>query len=149
MALSRYYIILHVHTYLPLYNDRALFPLINRRDVLSLAHENLASAHASTIDALSNVEVENIRTTKKNQELVRTLLELTSHEKSWKEEVTDPNLKSQLQTLEEERKAARAKKETIKSVVSAAIVASGVDWARDEALRELVVEDDDDESMDV
>ncbi|KAL2014189.1 hypothetical protein VTN00DRAFT_1714 [Thermoascus crustaceus] len=123
--------------------ERALVPLINRRDLLSLIHENLATAHASTLEALSNVEVENMRITKRNQELVHTLLELTSHDSRWKEEIEDADLKAQLEELEADNKKRRAKWETIKGIASSAVVGSGVDWARDDKLRELVLDESD------
>lgn len=53
-------------------------------------------------------------------------------------------MKTQLDALKAESKREKAKWETIKSVVSATIVASGVDWARDEDLQRLVL----DESVD-
>lgn len=122
---------------------RALVPLINRRDLLSLIQENLATAHAATLEALSNVEVENMRINKKNQELARTLLDLTSHDSRWKERIEDEGLKAQLEELEAEHKKRRARWETIKSIASAAVVGSGVDWARDDRLRELVLDESD------
>ncbi|PGH35183.1 hypothetical protein GX50_01995 [[Emmonsia] crescens] len=126
--------------------ERALLPLINRRDLLSLIYENLSRAHASCIQSLSNAKVDNIHGTAKNQESVQALLGLTSAEKSWREEITDPKLISQLETLEKETKAEKANWVTIKRVVSAAIVASGIDWAEDEELHDLVVDDASDET---
>ncbi|KAK2731803.1 hypothetical protein FQN55_004439 [Onygenales sp. PD_40] len=125
--------------------ERALLPLINRRDVLSLVYENLSRAHASTLQDIADAEIENIRGTKKNQELVQTLLALTSEEKPWREEITDPKIRSQLEALEAENKTANANWVTIKRIVSAAIVASGVDWADDEKLHDLVIDDSADE----
>ncbi|PGH18043.1 hypothetical protein AJ79_00669 [Helicocarpus griseus UAMH5409] len=121
--------------------ERALLPLINRRDLLSLIYENLSRAQTSCLRALSDAKVDNTKITEKNQELVQTLLGLTSGEKSWREEITDPNLRSQLETLEAECKKEKANWVTIKRVVSAVIVASGVDWAEDEELHNLVVDD--------
>lgn len=122
---------------------RALLPLIHRRDLLSLIHENLANAHAATLEALSNAEVDNLRVTKRNQELVRELLDLTRQESSWREEITDATLKAQIEEVEADRKKSRAKWDVIKGVVSAVIVGSGVDWARDDTLRKLVLDESD------
>ncbi|KLJ07190.1 hypothetical protein EMPG_17318 [Blastomyces silverae] len=127
--------------------ERALLPLINRRDLLSLIYTNLARAHASCTQSLSTVKVESIHGTAKNQKLVQTLLGLTSAETSWREEITDKKLRSQLETLERETKAEKANWVTIKRIVSAAIVASGIDWAADEELHGLVVDDDDDDVL--
>lgn len=124
--------------------SRSLLPLINRRDILALAHENLTSAHHSTIKTLSDRETENLQINKRNQQLAHELLELTRHDASWKEEVNDENLQKQLKELEVEQKRIKAKWETIKSVASAVIVGSGVNWAEDEALYALVLDDSDD-----
>ncbi|PGH04026.1 hypothetical protein GX51_03696 [Blastomyces parvus] len=122
--------------------ERALLPLINCRDLLSIIYTNLSRAHASCTQSLSAAKVESIHGTAKNQELVQTLLGLTSTETAWREEITDQKLRSQLETLEKETKAEKANWVTIKRIVSAAIVASGIDWAADEALHDLVVDDD-------
>jgi hypothetical protein len=85
--------------------------------------------------------VENIRAVQGNQKLVRTLLELTSAQKSRKEDITDAKLRSQFEMLEAENRTKKANWVTIKRVVSAAIVASGIDWASDEKLQELVIDE--------
>ncbi|KAL1968318.1 hypothetical protein VTN77DRAFT_1847 [Rasamsonia byssochlamydoides] len=123
--------------------ERALLSLIHRRDLLSLIHENLENAQAATLEALSNAEVDNLRVTKRNQELVRTLLDLTRQESSWRNQVTDARLKAQMEEVEADRKKKRAKRDVIKGVVSAVIVGSGIDWARNDTLRELVLDESD------
>ncbi|EER37148.1 conserved hypothetical protein [Histoplasma capsulatum H143] len=128
--------------------ERALLPLINRRDLLSLIYVNLSRAHGSCTQSLSNTKVDGMHGTAKTQELVQTLLGLTSAEKSRREAITDPALISQLEAQEKETKAERASWVTMKRVVSALIVASGIDWAADEALHDLVVDDEDDDVSD-
>jgi hypothetical protein len=123
---------------------RKLLPLINRRDVLALVYENLATMCATTLEALSNAEVENRQVTKTNQELTHTMLDLTKEDQSWRDAISDTSLKDQLQEIEADRQRSKAKWDTIKAIVSATIVNSGVDWARDDQLRELVL----DESLD-
>ncbi|KAI1908903.1 hypothetical protein LOZ12_000146 [Ophidiomyces ophidiicola] len=122
--------------------ESALLSLINRRDILSLAYENLAHAIASCSESLSNAEVENIQATKKNRELVQSLLQLTSSEKNEKPEIKDPKLKKQFEALVKENKNKRAENVTVKRIVSAAIAASGIDWASDEDLLNLVMDDE-------
>lgn len=123
--------------------DRALLPLVNRRDVLALALENLTSAHDLVLKQLSNVEVENIQINRDNQELVRQLLELTKHDSSWREKLEVSQL-SQLEELEVDMKGRKAHWETIKNIASAMVVASGLDWADDDMLRALVLDESDD-----
>lgn len=121
--------------------DRALLRLINRRDILSLAQENLTETHVATLKKLSTVEVENLQLHEKNQELVRELLELTKDDDSWREQLDDPELKQQLAELETDHKKSKAKWEIMKSVASAIVVGSGVNWAEDEDLMALVLDE--------
>lgn len=124
--------------------DRALLRLINRRDILSLAQENLTETHVATLKKLSTVEVENLQLHEKNQELARELLELTKDDDSWREQLDDPELKQQLSELETDHKKSKARWETMKSVASAIVVASGVNWAEDEDLTALVLDESND-----
>jgi ATP phosphoribosyltransferase regulatory subunit HisZ len=123
---------------------RTLLRLVNRRDVLALAHENLASAHDLILKQLSDAEVENLQINKGNQELVRQLLELTRQDDSWREKLQDATLASQLDDLEIDLKKRRAQWEVMKSVASAMVVGSGLDWADDEKLQALVLDESDD-----
>ena len=123
--------------------DRALLRLVNRRDVLALAHENLASAHDLVMKQISNIEVENLQINRENQELVRQLLELTKQDSSWREKLEDSQL-SELEELEVDLKARKAQWETMKNIASAVVVGSGLNWADDDMLRALVMDESDD-----
>ncbi|KAJ6115841.1 hypothetical protein N7523_006258 [Penicillium sp. IBT 18751x] len=124
--------------------ERALLRLVNRRDVLALAHENLASAHDLITKQLSDFEVENLQINKENQELVRELLELTRQDDSWRERLQDATLASQLDEVEADLKKRKAHWEVMKSVASAMVVGSGLNWAEDEKLQALVLDESDD-----
>lgn len=117
---------------------------MNRRDVLALAHENLASAHDLVMKQLSTLEVENLQINRENRELVRQLLELTKQDSSWRERLDDPELLSQLDELEVDLKGRKAQWETMKNIASAVVVGSGLDWAGDDKLRALVLDESDD-----
>ena len=121
-----------------------LLRLVNRRDVLALAHENLASAHDLVLKQISSLEVDNLRVNQENQDLVRQLLELTEEDSSWRERLQDADLASQLETVEVDLKARKARWETMKNVASAVVVGSGLNWADDDALRALVLDESDD-----
>lgn len=127
-----------------LINSRALFGLANRRDVLSFAYENLASSRNSTRKTLSDLELENLQVNEKNQELVRQLLELTDEDASWRNELEDAGLKAQLAELEAEHKRSKAKWDTMKNIASAVVVGSGVNWAENKSLSDLVLDEMDD-----
>lgn len=117
---------------------------MNRRDVLALAHENLASAHDQVLKQLSDSEVENLKINQENQELVRQLLELTKQDETWREKLKDAKLLSQLDQLETDFKSSKAKWDTMKNIASAMVVGSGLNWADDDQLQALVIDENDD-----
>jgi hypothetical protein len=123
---------------------RALLRLVNRRDELALAHENLASVHNAVLKQLSNSKVENLQVNRKNQELVSQLLQLTKQDSSWRERLQDAKLASQLDELEAELKTSKAKWDTMKNIASAMVVGSGLNWAEDDDLQALVLDESDD-----
>ena len=123
---------------------RALLRLINRRDVLSLAHENLHTAHSATVRQLSNLEVENRQIHEKNRELVRQLLDLTGPDGSWRDQLEDQDLIAQLNALDADQQKSQARWDAVKNIASAVVVGSGVNWAEDEKLSALVLDEADD-----
>lgn len=125
-----------------------LSTLIDRRDVLSTAHTNISSDLKSTLDSLLEAQTENRNAMRKNQGLASILLSLAEESKDGdRDEITDPELKRQLEDLDGEIGVGKSKWIILKSVISAVVVGSGVDWARDERLRELVVDDGDGEPI--
>ncbi|THC99898.1 hypothetical protein EYZ11_000596 [Aspergillus tanneri] len=124
--------------------ELSLLRLVNRRDVLSLAHENLNAAHNTTLKKLSSLEVDNLQLHRKNKELVRELLELTKDDASWKEHLDDAELEAQLEQVKENHRKSKAKWDIMKNIASAVVVGSGVKWADDEALTALVLDESDD-----
>ncbi|KAJ5749733.1 hypothetical protein N7533_006761 [Penicillium manginii] len=124
--------------------ERALLRLVNRRDILALAHENLASAHDQVLKQLSDLEVANLQINQENQELVRQLLELTKQDETWREKLKDAKLLSQLEQLETDFKSNKARWDTMKHIASAMVVGSGLDWAEDDQLQALVLDESED-----
>ncbi|KAK5015755.1 centromere protein H (CENP-H)-domain-containing protein [Cryomyces antarcticus] len=123
--------------------ERKLLPLLNQRDVLAMYHTTLTSTLSTFSSAVTAAERDNTAANKKNQELTATLLELVEATKPQAtEDVQDARVRTQLQTLDSELKTARNRWRVMKGVVSGVIVGSGVDWARDEGLRELVMDDE-------
>ena len=90
------------------------------------------------------VEAQNIISGKKNRTLADTLLDLTANLQSERaEDVSNAKLRSHLQVLKEETKMSRARWRIMKSVTATVIVGSGIDWSRNDELRELVLDDED------
>jgi len=90
---------------------------------------------------LSNLEVENRQIHDKNRELVRQLLELTSPGGSWRDQLEDSDLEAQLDALDAKQQKSEARWEVMKNVASAIVVGSGVNWANDERLSALVLDE--------
>ena len=112
--------------------------------MLSIAHTNLSSSLSDSSAALTNLETENILTSRRNVGLTKTLLDLAEEAKSQdKEHIQDQKSLSQLEVLEKELQFRRSRWRTMKNVVSAMIVGSGIDWVRDAKLRALVIDDED------
>ncbi|KAJ5916546.1 hypothetical protein N7504_000561 [Penicillium tannophilum] len=124
--------------------EKALLRLVNRRDELALAHENLATVHNAVFKQLSNSKVENLQINRENQELVSQLLELTKEDSSWRDRLQDAKLASQLDELEAELKTSKAKWDTMKNIASAMVVGSGLNWAENDELQALVLDESDD-----
>ncbi|KAI9793484.1 MAG: hypothetical protein M1835_007203 [Candelina submexicana] len=124
--------------------ERALLPLIERRDLLSMAHTQLSTDASTLNDSLSALMADNIRLSGKNRGLARILIELAEDLKtSIADDVKDARLRSQLEQLKEENRIRKSRWRLMKGVVSTVVVGSAVDWARDDELRELVIDKED------
>lgn len=124
--------------------ERRLLPLINERDILSMVHGSLTSKVTSSSTALAATEKSNIMANEKNKELAQTLLALAEKMKTQSvEEIDNEKLRAQLQELENRMRMSRRRWRIMKSIVSGMIVGSGINWAEDEVLRDLVMDDED------
>jgi hypothetical protein len=84
---------------------------------------------------------------RKNRELATTMLGLAEQMKSQeKEGINDPKVRRQLDELEAAMKVSRQRWRIMKGTASATIAGSGVDWARDPKLLEIVLDEDGDET---
>ena len=108
-----------------------------------MAHTIISSDLQSTSDSLLEAQRGNRRAMKENQELTSTLLSLVEETKAEGiEGVTDPNVRGQLSDLAEQIEFGKSRWRILKSVTGAVIVGSGVNWARKNDLRELVMDDE-------
>lgn len=124
--------------------NRRLLPLINERDVLAMVSSTLAKELADVTKSLSATEIECMQLATKNQDLSQTMLSL-AEEASTKtvKDVDDASIRGQLQDLDAQIRSARRDWRIMKSVVSGVIAGSGINWATDEKLRDLVLDDED------
>ena len=125
--------------------SRRLRPLIVENDTIAMVHGRLTSKLASSTRALVTAEPANIVANQKNRELSRTMLALAEATKSQSvEDIEDPKLREQIRSVEKELGDSRRRTKTLKGIISAMIVGSGINWAADESLTELVMDDEDD-----
>ena len=100
---------------------------------------------ASTNKSLSVAEQNNIVANQKNRELAQTMLALAEEMKAQSvQDIEDPQLRQRVDAVDKELKDSRRRVRTLKGILSAMIVGSGINWAADEGLTELVMEDEDD-----
>lgn len=110
-----------------------------------MVHGRLAAKLASSARSLNAAEQANIVANQKNRELSQTMLGLAEATKSQSaEDIDDPRLREQIKAVEKELKDSRRRMKTLKGILSAMVVGSGINWAADESLTDLVLEDEDD-----
>jgi hypothetical protein len=135
-----------VHAKNPDPSERALLPLLLRRDELAIKHTNLSASLASTISTLKATESQNMIAMHENQALTAELLSMAAEMKSVKtEDIQDSKLREQVRKLEEDVRRQKTRWRIIKNVLSAVIVGSGLDWAGNEELRAVVLMDDEED----
>ncbi|KAF2644988.1 hypothetical protein P280DRAFT_504460 [Massarina eburnea CBS 473.64] len=125
--------------------EKRILPLLTEHDTLCMMHGSLASKLASTARALGAAEQGNMAANQENRVLSQTLLELAEQMKTQStQDIEDARLREQVKAVEKEVKESRRRMRTLKGIVSAMIVGSGINWAADEALQELVMSDEED-----
>ncbi len=128
-----------------LISARRLLPLITENNTIAMVHGHLASKLTSSTRDLVAAEQANITANQKNRELSKTMLTLAEATKSQSaDDIDDPKLREQVRLVDKELKDSRRRMKTLKGILSAMIVGSGINWAADKNLTELVLEDDDD-----
>lgn len=117
--------------------------MIVENDAVSLVHGSLSSKLASATRALSTAEQANIAANQKNRDLAQTMLALAEKVKTQSaKDIADPQLREQVEAVEKELKESRRRMQTLKGIISAMIVGSGINWAADESLTDLVMDND-------
>lgn len=124
---------------------RRILPLISENDTVSMIHGSQTSQLAATAQALSKAEQENIVANQKNRELAQTMLALAEEMKAQSvRDIEDPQLRSQVDAVDKQLKDSRRRVKTLRGILSGMIVGSGINWAADDGLTELVMEDEED-----
>ena len=124
---------------------RRLVPLITENDTVAMVHGAQTAKLASITRALSEAEQSNIVAKRNNRELARTMLALAEEMKAQSaQDIEDAQLRNQVEAVEKQLKESRRRVKTLRGVLSGMIVGSGINWAADEGLTELVMDDEED-----
>jgi len=124
------------------YSD--LRPQIQQRDDLSISLTNLSSTLDSAREDMMKVESEHIILARKNVELTKIMLELAEEASAQtKEDIKDPDMRAEIDKLEESLRVSRQRWKIMKSTTSAVVAGSGVNWAGELKLRKLVLDTED------
>ncbi|CZR62042.1 uncharacterized protein PAC_11939 [Phialocephala subalpina] len=125
--------------------EQDLLPFIEQRDDLSITLTQSSKKVSLARDELIQVQTEHIATSRQNAELATTMIALAEEASTQrKEDISDPKARQQLDKLEESLKISKRRWRIMKGTASATIVGSGVDWARDPRLLEIVLDDEGD-----
>ncbi|KAI1435070.1 centromere protein H (CENP-H)-domain-containing protein [Xylaria sp. CBS 124048] len=127
--------------------ERDLLPLLTNRDA---ATTTLASQDAelhSLLDDLKEVETRSLRLGAENIALAERLLDFAKQTDQGKAELLsgDSEHTATIAGLEGEVKTSRQRWRVLKDTASAIVVGSGVDWAGDTELRDMVLDPAEDE----
>jgi hypothetical protein len=119
--------------------------LITENDTVSMVHSSLASKLQTTQQAVITATQANMAANHTNRAKSKDMLVLAEEMKSQTaEDIEDPRLRDQVSAVEKGLKDSRRKMKTLKGILSAMIVGSGINWAADKDLTELVMDDEED-----
>ncbi|KAI9682488.1 MAG: hypothetical protein M1829_000280 [Trizodia sp. TS-e1964] len=119
---------------------------IQTRDSLSVVHTQIASRLSGALAQLSIKEKEGILLSRENVALAGTLMELAKEVGGYnKSDIADEEVRQSIEGIEQAMNVARSRWHMMKNVISAVIVGSGVDWARNVQYRTWVMEGEEDE----
>ena len=103
----------------------------------------MSTGMISLSKASTLAEAENIRALAQNRESATTLINLANqNEMQRNNAIRDSGLGNQVERLRADTRIARTRWKIMKSVVSAVIVGSGMDWAAHDELRDLVLDEE-------
>jgi hypothetical protein len=97
------------------------------------------------MEDIIDVESRSLRLSRQNVDLAAEVLSLAEETHKHKDAVKeDSEQAKQIVQLEREVKASRQRWRVMKATASAIVAGSGVEWAADEHLRSMVLDEDDD-----
>lgn len=124
--------------------ERRLRPLLDRRDALEIASTNLSTSLQAIDSKIPGVQKEFLKTKERNRPLAAEIMDLTEKINERNDKVKEqPKIKKRLEEVKGEADTAVRQWRIMKRVVSAVVAGSGVNWAEDDGLRDLVLDAED------
>ncbi|KAK3310323.1 centromere protein H (CENP-H)-domain-containing protein [Chaetomium strumarium] len=121
--------------------ERDLLPHTEQRDAAAARAARLCSELETARDRLAQLEVENLRTAQRNRKLASEVLRLAG--KTDRQDSNGPThgrFRGEIAVLEGQVKSSRHRWKIMKGAASTIVAGSGIDWVRDERLRDLVLD---------
>ncbi|KAI0433468.1 centromere protein H (CENP-H)-domain-containing protein [Xylaria sp. FL1042] len=122
--------------------ERDLLPLITDRDTTSSTLASQNTELQSLLSDLADVESRSLRLSRENVVLAQRLLDLAKETEHGKADLVSGNSEyaAEIAALEAEVKSSRQRWRVLKGTASAIVAGSGVDWAGDAELRDIVLD---------
>lgn len=122
--------------------EQDLPPWVEARDEAAHQVAKATAARRRLLDELTRVESETLRATRRNRELAAEMLRLAAEADDGRRGALteEPAAKDQIEKLEARLAASRQKWRVMKGTASGIVAGSGVDWANDDELRDVVLD---------
>jgi hypothetical protein len=119
--------------------------VISQRDSTSSTLAHQSTTLRQTLDTLTEVESQSLRLGRENVKLASQMLVLAEEANKHKTDpIADPEQAEEFARLEKEVKGSRQRWRVMKATASAIVAGSGVDWASDDVLRSIVLDEEED-----
>lgn len=123
--------------------------MLEQRDQSSSTLSQQSTELRALLDQITEVESQNLRLGRENVALASRLLDLAEQTNRSKAEAVsmDPERAAEIARLEDQVKLGRQRWRVLKGTASAVVAGSGVDWARDPELRDIVLDPEDEDQV--
>jgi hypothetical protein len=118
-----------------------LLPSINQRDAAATHTAALCSELQTARSRLADVEIESLRVSQRNIKLASEALQLAGQTPDQKPNSAEGGrFGTEMTILEGQVKSSHHRWKIMKGAASAIVAGSGIEWVRDERLRDLVLD---------
>ncbi|KAF3012813.1 hypothetical protein E8E14_008023 [Neopestalotiopsis sp. 37M] len=125
--------------------EKDLLGVLTKRDSASIALADQTTSVKQINEDIMDVRSRTLQLSRQNVDLAAQVLDLAGEaEKRKAAAIEDTEQAEQIAQLEQEVKASRQRWRVMKATASAIVAGSGVDWAGDEQLRSIVLDEDED-----